>query len=188
MPDVPSTLAQIARPPPMNPNDRDAMIKTIAGEAGSEPPAGQAAVAHVILNRVAAGGYGEGIQGVVQAPAEGRAGQQGYHQFSMWNAPGKGGNRQGGINPNSPDYARIGAIVDQVYNGMIPDPTGGATHYYAPGGMPGGRPPAQWPAGWVQAQPKTKIGNQIFIGGGTGPGQASPPLVTNFQDVGIGSA
>jgi hypothetical protein len=43
--------------PPLNPVDRDAMIKTIAGEAGGEPELGQAAVAHVLLNRAALGGY-----------------------------------------------------------------------------------------------------------------------------------
>ena len=37
--------------PPMDPTDRDTLIRTVSGEAGSEPIAGQAAVAHVILNR-----------------------------------------------------------------------------------------------------------------------------------------
>ena len=48
---------------PMDPADRDMMIRTIAGEAGNQPPLGQAAVAHVIMNRVADGGYGDGVQG-----------------------------------------------------------------------------------------------------------------------------
>jgi conjugal transfer mating pair stabilization protein TraG len=50
--------------PQMNPVDRDIMIKTIAGEAGGEPPIGQAGIAHAILNRVAVGGYGQGVAGV----------------------------------------------------------------------------------------------------------------------------
>ena len=61
------------------------MIRTIAGEAGNQPMLGQAAVAHVILNRVAAGGYGDGISGVVKAPV--KPGSS-FHQFSAWNAPG----------------------------------------------------------------------------------------------------
>ena len=34
------------------------------------------------------------------------------------------------LSPNSSIYKSIGGIVDQVYNGQIPDPTNGATHYY----------------------------------------------------------
>ena len=98
----------------------------------------------------------------------------------MWNtAPAKGGNQGGAISPADPNYARIGDLVDKVYNRLIPDPTGGATHYYAPAGMPGGRPPAQWPQSWFNAQPKTKVGTQVFVGGAYGPGQ-SPTDVSNL--------
>ena len=45
--------------PPMDPVDRDTLIRTVNGEAGREPIDGQAAVVHVILNRLAAGGYGK---------------------------------------------------------------------------------------------------------------------------------
>jgi spore germination cell wall hydrolase CwlJ-like protein len=42
------------------------MIRTLAAEAGGEPAIGQAAVAHTIFNRVADGGYGDGVQGVIK--------------------------------------------------------------------------------------------------------------------------
>jgi conjugal transfer mating pair stabilization protein TraG len=167
----------------MTPADRDLLIRTIAGEAGGEPPLGQAAVAHVIMNRVADGGYGNGISGVVTAPV--RPGSA-YHQFSVWNPPGMQDSSRiaRSLNPNDPLYGRIGSIVDQVYNGQIPDPTNGATHYYAPQSMPGGRPPP-W-AGPLAAQNQIKIGNQLFIGGSTGPGQSLPSQVTGGPyDVGM---
>lgn len=167
----PALTPSPAGPPPMDPSDRDNLIKTIAGEAGGEPPIGQAAVTHVILNRLAAGGYGDSISDIVKAPAAGVNPARGYHEFSTWNPPSLGGNKGGALDPQSPDYARIGDIVDKAYYGGIPDPTGGATHYYAPRGMPGGRPPAQWPQDWFAAAPKIKVGSQVFVGGAGGPGQ-----------------
>lgn len=149
------------------------MIRTIAGEAGGEGPAGQAAVAHVILNRVAAGGYGDGIQGVVTAPV--KPGSS-FHQFSVWNAPGMQDSSRiaRSLSANDPLYASIGHIVDSVYGGSIPDPTNGATHYYAPRSMPGGRPPPWGPE--LAAQNSVRIGNQIFVGGASGPGRIMPNM------------
>jgi spore germination cell wall hydrolase CwlJ-like protein len=156
----------------MNPTDRDMMIRTIAAEAGNQPMLGQAAVAHVILNRVAAGGYGDGIQGVVTAPVKpGSA----YHQFSVWNAPGMQDSSKTvrSLSPNDPQYGNIGAVVDAVHQGAISDPTNGSTHYYAPQSMPGGRPPPWAPQ--LAALNSVKIGDQIFVGGASGPGQTPQP-------------
>jgi spore germination cell wall hydrolase CwlJ-like protein len=159
--------------PPLNPVDRDAMIKTIAGEAGGEPATGQAAVAHVILNRAALGGYGpnSSIQGVAEAPN--KPGSS-FHQFSVWNAPGMPDYSKitHTIQPSDPQYQAIGNIVDKVYSGAIPDPTGGATHYWAPASMPGGRPPTWGPA--LAALNSTKIGGNVFVGGAEGPGRVFP--------------
>jgi conjugal transfer mating pair stabilization protein TraG len=159
----------------LTPGDRDMLIRTIAGEAGDQPPLGQAAVAHVILNRVADGGYGDGIQGVLTAPV--KPGSN-YKQFSVWNAPGmrESSSTARNLRPDDPLYRRIGDIVDQVHGGQIPDPTNGATHYYAPRSMPGGiKPP--W-AAQLAGQNQVKIGDQIFVGGSTGPGQSLPSQVT----------
>ena len=106
--------------------DRDILARTLWGEARGESLAGQIAVAWTIRNRVNDGKtkswWGEGYAGVCQAP----------YQFSCWNK-------------NDPNFvylsgaktipfrelaqARIAA--DQVIDGKVPDPTGGATHYYA---------------------------------------------------------
>ncbi|MBY6059680.1 conjugal transfer protein TraG N-terminal domain-containing protein [Leisingera daeponensis] len=105
--------------------DRDVMIRTIAGEAGRESDAGQAAVAHVIMNRVADPRWGDN-------PAE--VSLQ-LKQFSAWNSGVGGNNLPTKIEEGSAEYERIGRIVDGVAAGQIPDVTGGATHYYSPKGM-----------------------------------------------------
>jgi conjugal transfer mating pair stabilization protein TraG len=181
-PTVGSTLGGMTRS--MDPRDRDMMIRTIAAEAGNQPPLGQAAVAHVILNRVADGGYGQGISGVVTQPV--KPGSQ-YHQFSVWNPPGvrESSATARNLQPNSPQYNAIGDIVDRVYGGQIPDPTNGSTHYVAIGAMPGRIPPP-WYAPLAQ-QNNVKIGDQNFVGGSMGPGQTLPSQITGgTSDVGAG--
>ncbi|MES0864806.1 cell wall hydrolase [Ruegeria sp. SCPT10] len=105
----------------LSPYERDVMIRTIAGEAGRESELGQAAVAHVILNRAEDPRWGDD-------PAE--VSLQ-LKQFSAWNS-GVGGNGiPEQIQEGSPAYERIGRIVDAVAAGEIADPTGGATHYFS---------------------------------------------------------
>jgi spore germination cell wall hydrolase CwlJ-like protein len=106
--------------------DRDMLARTLWGEARGESLAGQIAVAWTIRNRVNDGKlrswWGEGYAGVCLAP----------HQFSCWNK-------------NDPNFAYLSGArqipfrelvqariaADQVIDGKVPDPTGGATHYYA---------------------------------------------------------
>lgn len=167
-------------PPPLNPVDRDNLIKTVYGEASDQPPLGQAAIAHAILNRVNAGGYGDSITDVVHAPVPNpRDAARGFHEFSPWNPPGvpESNPAMQHLSPNDPNYVKIGRIVDQVYNGAIPDPTGGATHYY--GAMPKGGPRQPWWAPPLAALNTTRIGGQTFVGGYAGPGQAPVQTALN---------
>lgn len=136
---------------PVSPDERDLAIRTIIGEAGQEPPVGQAAVASVIKNRLASGNYGDSLKSVILAPK----------QFSVWNAGDPAGDLARKVSPDDPKYQQIGKIVDGVTSGQIPDPTNGAVNYYAPRGMPGGRAP-DWAGSMGQGQP---IGNHIFFGG-----------------------
>jgi spore germination cell wall hydrolase CwlJ-like protein len=111
---------------PATENDRDILARTIWGEARGESMAGKIAVAWTIRNRVFDGKdkswWGEGYAGVCQAK----------YQFSCWN---KG-------DPNYPflsgarqipfrELAQCRVVADQVVDGNVPDPTSGATHYYA---------------------------------------------------------
>ena len=126
------------------------MIRTIIGEAANESPEGQAAVAHVILNRVNSGNFGQNATRVVLAPG----------QFEPWQT------RAGellGINRNSQQYKNIGEIVDAVAGGS-PDLTGGATHFLNPtivrqryGGLPD----------WARGQSLTIGGHNFYKPGDT---------------------
>jgi Cell Wall Hydrolase len=164
----PEATPSSAGGPPLDPGDRQDLIRTVYGEAAGEPALGQAAIAHAILNRVRAGGYGQGIAGVVHAPAAGVNPKFGYHEFSPWNTgrATEGNPVAQNLSPKDPAYARIGDIVDKSYSGLIPDPTHGATHYY--GRMP--RPPSWAPP--LAALNKVRIGGTTFVGGAEGPGRA----------------
>ena len=103
----------------LNPIDRDAMVRTVIGEAGNQGPEGQAAVAQSIMNRVVSGRYGNSPAAVVLAPG----------QYEPWQT-----RRQEllSYSPTSPAYQKVGGIVDAVASGEIPDSTNGATHFLNP--------------------------------------------------------
>lgn len=133
--------------------DRDVLARTLWGEARGEGLAGMVAVAWTIRNRVndgkARSWWGEGYAGVCQKP----------YQFSCWNAndpnyPFLSGAKQ---IPKS-DFALCQLAAQQVIDGLKPDPTAGATHYYATT-MP--KPPT-----WVVGAKQTlKLGHHIFFSG-----------------------
>lgn len=123
--------------------DRDAMIRTVMTEARGGDALGQAAVASVIRNRLAKGTYGDSPSQIVTAP----------YQFEPWQR----GTAQR-VDPSSPEYEAAGRIVDAVANGL-PDPTNGATHFYAPVAQAAlGRAAPKWGAG----QPMAQIGGHNF--------------------------
>jgi hypothetical protein len=142
---------------------RDLVIRTLVGEAARNDRDGMISVAHVLKNRADSGHYGDrtvnGLTNTIKAPL----------QFSMWNPDIESWGKT--ISPNDPYYQRAGAIADAVFNGEIPDNTGGADHYFAPGGMPGGRAPP-WAIGQT---PTATIGGQHFYKLGLGASDA-----TNF--------
>ncbi len=172
----PEATPSSAGGPPLDPRDREDLIRTVYGEAAGEPALGQAAVAHAILNRVHAGGYGDGISGVVHAPAAGVNPRLGYHEFSPWNTgrATEGNPTAQHLSPRNPSYAPIGDVVDKAYSGLIPDPTHGATHYY--GRMP--RPPSWAPP--LARQNTVRIGGNTFVGGAEGPGRAPQRTATGY--------
>lgn len=120
------------------------MAKTMWGEARGEGARGMQAVGNVIMNRVnAASWYGASIKDVVLKK----------WQFSCWNETDP--NRKV-IEPlTEQQLAANGSlsIARQVISGMLPDITGGATHYHAKGIRPS----------WASSMKKTAtIGNHIF--------------------------
>jgi hypothetical protein len=106
----------------MTPAERDLYVRTLIGEAGNQPADGQAAVAHVIRNRLLSGQFGGNLNSVMTAPK----------QFSTWNPGNPAGIMARNVPTDSPQYQRLGQIIDSVHGGQIPDPTNGATHFYNP--------------------------------------------------------
>jgi N-acetylmuramoyl-L-alanine amidase len=96
------------------------------GEASREDLIGQIAVAWTIRNRVNDGktksSWGEGYTGVCLKP----------YQFSCWN---KSDPNYAYLSEAKPipfrEFAQAQIAADQVLAGKVPDPAGGATHYYA---------------------------------------------------------
>jgi spore germination cell wall hydrolase CwlJ-like protein len=158
---APSTSGKVYsndEPSPLDPpsgGDRDMAIRTVLGEAGNQPQQGMSAVANVLRNRAVAGNFGgDSLPGVIQKP----------NQFEPWNTP-QGQARMAAIDPNSQAYAQAGQAVDGAYAGA-PDPTRGATHFYAPKAQAAlGRPAPAWDNG-----KGVDIADHRFFGGaGTPP-------------------
>lgn len=133
-------------------DDRDIAIRTMLGEAMGEGPEGMAAVLHVILNRTRDPKWGGSIKDVALQPK----------QFSAWNE-GEGGNGLvSKYGPGTPQYEQAARVYDAVMAGQMADPTGGATHYYAPAGMDGGKAPSWFPS--VSGNGTRRIGGHVFAG------------------------
>lgn len=146
----------------MTPAERDLYIRTIIGEAGNQPAQGQAAVAHVIQNRLNSGKWGGSYNSVILAPK----------QFSLWNPGDPAGIMAKGVSEDSPQYQRVAQIVDDVTSGKTPDPTSGALNYY--------NPKAASPAWGATMANAVDIGAHRFGTAGTG---ATPSTVARI-DVG----
>jgi spore germination cell wall hydrolase CwlJ-like protein len=131
--------------------DRDILARTLWGEARGESLAGQIAVAWTIRNRVHDGKdkswWGEGYAGVCQKP----------YQFSCWNKSDLNYAFLSGarVIPFR-EFAQAQIAAEQVMAGKVPDPTGGATHYYATTML---KPPV-----WAKGAKQTlKLGGHVFF-------------------------
>ena len=131
--------------------DRDILARTLWGEARGEDLIGQIAVAWTIRNRVFDGKtkswWGEGYAGVCLKP----------WQFSCWNKKDPNYVYLSGVKPIPfREFAQAKIAADHVIAGTAPDPTGGATHYYATT-MP------KAPAWTVGAKQTLKLGHHVFF-------------------------
>lgn len=119
-------------------------VRTIWQEARGEPVDGQRAVAHVIVNRLADGRWGHTLAEVCLS----------RDQFSAWGRS------------HDPNFAASCRLADndrslEAFGIMLaaaasePDPTQGATHYYAK---------TIAPPAWVKGDPSEGIPPAIFCG------------------------
>lgn len=120
--------------PAVSPEDRLELGRMVWGEARGEPKEGQIAAAAVALNR--ARERGQPVSKVVSAP----------HQFDGYNARSRG--------LGEADLGPVLANIDPLLRGEMPDPTGGADHFYNP---------AMANPGWGQGKPGQMIGQHRFL-------------------------
>ena len=131
--------------------ERDVLARTLWGEARGEDLVGQIAVAWTIRNRVFDGKtkswWGEGYTGVCLKP----------WQFSCWNKNDPNYAYLSGARPISArEFKQALTAADHVIGSNGPDPTNGATHYYATT-VP--KPPT-----WAKCAEQTlKLGHHIFF-------------------------
>lgn len=133
----------------------DAAACTAWGEAAGEGYDGQVAVVWVLRNRASDGRHGFSIIEVALRPK----------QFSCWNEPSKTRVLARRLVNDEPlaRYVELPSCrraARDVLEGRVPDPTKGATHYYAPKAMdPPGRVP-KWARG---KKPCAAIGGHLFF-------------------------
>lgn len=158
---IPSAMAVT---PTMDERNRDLAIRTIIGEAANQGDAGQAAVAAVLKNRSAASGRPIADEALAK------------NQFEPWNTEASR-NKLLAIDPNSDQYKNVGQIYDSVLSGQMADPTGGATHFYAPKAQAAlNRPKPAWDNGTGAA-----IGDHLFFKLPYGGGGAKPTQVASLD-------
>lgn len=145
------TLLALAVAPGARADDRaDAAIVclalTIYYEARGEPEAGKRAVGHVVMNRVRSSGFPADVCAVVQQGGERRH----RCQFSWW---------CDGLSDRPRDRQALRqslALAKAIYDGCVPDPTGGALWFHATSVNPA----------WSRSfGPGKKIGRHMFYRG-----------------------
>lgn len=125
------------------------LTQTLAGETRGETIEGKVAVAHVIRNRAIDKRWPDTIHEVCKQP----------WQFSCWNPKDPNCKMIDALEVN--DLARYAwlrecfAVALGVASGIIPDPTGGANHYFNPKVVN---------PDWAKGKPTIyKEGNHVFL-------------------------
>ena len=120
----------------MTAEDRHFMVLTVIGEAARQPWRGQAAVAHVILNRAIDGRFGGNkVKKVVthkwkRKKASGRVVT--VYEFEPWMHEKRRKWLLSLNKENSQLYRRIDRLVGLVLAGYVSDPTDGALYFLNP--------------------------------------------------------
>jgi hypothetical protein len=160
--------------------DRILLARTLQAEAGNQGFDGMIAAGSVISNRMRQSG--KPLSDVILADG----------QFSAWNGVTGYANGEQGQNMNFQPGPEAMEAADAILSGQIPDPTGGATHYYADGISDpdwGQRAGGDW----------TRIGDHLFgkaggfnstasARGQQGGAQGAPGRTPSYHDYGTPNA
>jgi spore germination cell wall hydrolase CwlJ-like protein len=98
---------------------RDAIARVAYAEAGNQGDTGLAGVVYTILNRLMDGGFGGGLNAVLDAP----------HQFEPVS---KAGGWQRLPQRDAVEQAHVDTILNLALDGRLPDPTNGARYFQNP--------------------------------------------------------
>lgn len=124
--------------------DLDVLARTIWGEARGESQEGRIAVAWVVRNRSERRRWPSAVAAVCEQP----------WQFSCWNASDPNRSKLLDLSTEDMLYKECHEVARAVLAGEIPDPTGGADHYFA-----------DWitPPAWAEQMTfTTTIGRHLF--------------------------
>lgn len=161
------TAGAIAAPPGrLSADDREALGRVAYAEAGSQHEEGLAAVIHAVLNRVAAGRFGAGVQGVIDAPGQ-------------FEPVARAGGSWRSLPPLSEQQRVVfGTILELILQGRLPDLTGGSTSFQNAAVVAQRAAQGQVPPNLVNfggRAPTAVIRDHSFFRDGAGPGHAALP-------------
>lgn len=138
-PDAEANLAPVKRG-----SSADILARTLYGEARGESVRGIEAVAAVVMNRVARGGWwGNSVETVCRKP----------WQFSCWNETDPNRAKLERADESDRVFRICVRIARRAISGSVADPTEGATHYHTSTCAPA------WAKGKI---PSAEIGNHLF--------------------------
>ncbi|MCR6633141.1 MAG: cell wall hydrolase [Magnetospirillum sp.] len=136
--------AESQTPPAERGSPADILARTLWGEARGESVRGIEAVAAVVLNRAARGGWwGGSVEAVCQKP----------RQFSCWNVDDPNRAKLERVDETDRVFRICLRVARRALAGAVADPTAGATHYHTRACLPA------WARGRV---PSAEIGNHLF--------------------------
>jgi N-acetylmuramoyl-L-alanine amidase len=104
-------------------DDWQTLAQTIFGESRGQPLQGQIAIGWVVMNRAAKPGWwgGPDVTSVCRKP----------FQFSCWNSDDPNLPLMQTATPKDPNFLMALGVAALVLTRQLPDPTGGATNYFA---------------------------------------------------------
>ena len=128
-------------------SDIDVLARTIWGEDRGGGADGMTAVAWVVMNRIKhPGWWGHDVSSVCKC----------HMQFDTWNSNDPNFTKILTVTQSDPEFSLAMQIAASVLEGVLPDPTGGATSYYAPKSCP-------MPAWAKDKTPCADIGHQLYF-------------------------